>query len=57
MNSSSEMDMSSQSNSRRSIKYFEQLKSEALIPAEVYERIAWRNAARLLDVDPERATD
>ena len=41
----------------RIIGYFEQLKSEALIPAEVYERIAWRNAARLLDVDPERATD
>ncbi len=39
----------------RIVPYFAQLKSEATIPAEVYEKIAWRNAARLLDLDVDQA--
>jgi hypothetical protein len=37
------------------VPYFAQLKSDALIPEAVYEKIAWRNAARFLDIDLDPA--
>ncbi len=35
------------------VPYFEKLKSERRISAEAYEKITWRNAAKLLDLAVE----